>query len=208
MSKESMTKKLTVEGTICGFSNIFAPSTMYSKDGEYQAVIKTSESIAKPILGDCEALLEAQYDKYRKNSKKIEVTAIKPLVFVEKDENGRIIKETPDKDGAYVLKAKNKAYIKDGAIGLKIPVFDAKLNPITAPIKFGNGTKVRLGITLEGYSTNLGTGVSVKLRMVQLLNVVDPSGYKAEDFFTVEDGYEFDGTAVEEAAENDVEEDF
>ena len=208
MARESIAEKVTtgvgeVEGYVC----VVEPSTKFNAEGEYSINILVSEKEAKALIKKIEAIVERQYERYRKNSKKVEITAVKPYVKVEKDENGRIIKETPDPEGRYIIKAKNKAYIKNGVVGQKIQIFDSKLNPMTG-VKFGAGSKVRLGLTLEGYSTNLGTGVSVKLRMVQVLEMASFGGYKADDFFTETEGYEFDGDSAETVDINDEEADF
>lgn len=203
MAKDSVTEKLTTGiGEVTGFVSVAEPSTKFNQEGEYSVNILIPATEGKALLKKIEAIQEKQYEAYRKNSKKAEITALKPFVKVEKDENGRIKSETPDPEGRFVLKAKNKAYIKNGVPGLKIQVFDSKLKPIEG-VKFGAGSKVRLGLTLEGYSTNLGTGVSIKLRMLQLLEVVNFNGYSAEDFFTETDGYEFDASDVEVIAEED-----
>lgn len=208
MAKESIIKKITTGiGVVEGYISVVEPSTKFNPEGEYniQVLVPNKEGIAlaKTIVN----MQDMQFDEYRKNSKKVEITAVKPYVKVEKDENGRIIKETPDPEGRYIIKAKNKAYIKNGVVGQKIQIFDSKLNPMTG-VKFGAGSKVRLGLTLEGYSTNLGTGVSVKLRMVQVLEMASFGGYKADDFFTETEGYEFDGDSAETVDINDEEADF
>ena len=208
MARESITEKLTTSiGEVEGYVCVPEPSTKFNTEGEYSINILVSEKEAKALIKKIEAIIERQYERYRKNSKKVEITAVKPYVKVEKDENGRIIKETPDSEGRYIIKAKNKAYIKNGVVGQKIPIFDSKLNPING-VKFGAGSKVRLGLTLEGYSTNLGTGVSVKLRMVQVLEMASFGGYKADDFFTETEGYEFDADSAETVDIEDEEADF
>ena len=207
MAKESVAKSYTTG--ICevvGFVNVATPSTKFDKDGAYQLNVLISETEGKALVKKIEEILEEQYKTYRKNNKKMDITACVPYIKIEKDDKGHIIKETPDSEGRYVLKTKNKAYIKDGKITQKIPVFDSKLHPVDV-ISFGAGSKLKVGITLEGYSSNLGTGVSIKLRAVQILEVCNFGGYKAEDFFGEEEGYEYTAEVVEAPEETD-EEDF
>lgn len=209
MAKDSIRVKYSTGlGEVVGFVSVTKPSTKFDKDGLYQLNILIDEKEGKALHKKIEEIIQEQYEKFRKNNKKAEITACIPYTKVEKDEDGRIIKETPDPDGRYVLKTKNKAYIKDGKVGQKIQVFDSKLNPVDV-VNFGEGSKVKLGITLEGYSSNLGTGVSVKLRAVQIIEVNNYGGFKAEDFFGEEDGYEYseDEEAVT-ADEEDEEADF
>ena len=204
MAKDSIRVKYSTGlGEVTGFVSVAKPSTTYDKDGLYQLNILIDEKEGKALQKKIAELIQEQFEKFRKNNKKADITACIPYVKVEKDENGRIIKEIPDPDGRYILKTKNKAYIKDGKVGQKIQVFDSKLNPVDV-VNFGEGSKVKLGITLEGYSSNLGTGVSVKLRAVQIIEVKNYSGFKAEDFFGEEDGYEY---SEDEEAVTDDEED-
>lgn len=208
MSKESISKNYTPETAITvGYVNVFEPSTKFDKDGVYQLNALISAKEGKKIRKICEETLDSQYEKFRKNSKKMDITACVPYVEVEKDDKGCIIKETPDPEGRYILKTKNKAYIRDGEIGQRIPVFDSKLKPVKN-LKFGAGSKVKLGISIEGYSSNLGTGVTIKLKAVQILEVQGFNTHKAEDFFTEEEGFEYTEEDVENQAENDEEADF
>lgn len=208
MAKDSISKSFTTcVGEVTGFISVAKPSVLFDKDGLYFLNILIPKEVGIEYVKTIEQLTDEQFEKYRKNNKKIEITACVPYVEVVKDDKGRIIKETPDPEGRYILKTKNKAYIKDGEIGLKIPVFDSKLKPVTN-VNFGVGSKVKLGVSFDGYSSNLGTGVSVKLRAVQLLEVCSFGNRKAQDFFTEEEGFEFVEEDVENQAENDEEADF
>ena len=209
MARESIVEKLTTGNSEAVFVAASKPMTTFDPEGLYHANVLVTKAEGEKIVKLANTIEEKQFNTYRKNNKKVEFTGCIPYVKVEKDENGRIIKETPDPEGRYILKAKNKAYIKNGIAGQKIPVFDSKLKPIEG-VSIGSGSTVRLGLTLEGYSTNLGTGVSVKLRMLQVINLVPFGGYKADDFFTSTEGYDFSEADVdtEPAGETSEEEDF
>ena len=89
-------------------------------------------------------------------------------------------------------------------------MINAKKQPITGNISIGEGTIARLGVTLSGYSVAGKTGVSVKLGLVQIINLVEysASGFNLDEF-DEEDG--FDGVGDEFTDEpvetSDVEED-
>lgn len=206
--KESIIEKVTTGTAEAQFVAVSKPMTKFDPDGLYHANVLIPKAEGERIVKLAKTIEEKQFEAYRKNNKKVEFTACVPYVKVEKDENGRIIKETPDPEGRYILKTKNKAYIKNGVAGQKIPVFDSKLKPIDGVINIGTGSTVRLGLTLEGYSTNLGTGVSVKLRMLQIIDLVAFGGFKADDFFSETEGYEFSESDIEAPAEDDEEADF
>ena len=207
-NEKFVVKKTTGIGEVVGFVNVNEPLTRFDEDGTYNIDILISQEEGQSYVKEITELSQKQMEKYGKNKKLADVTACVPYVKKVKDENGKVIEEIPDSEGRYILKTKNKAYIKDGVAGLTIPVFDAKLKPIN--VKFGAGSKVRLGVTFEGYSTNLGNGVSIKLRMVQLLEAVNSNGFKADDFFTEAEGFEaisdntdYESTSVEEDEEAD-----
>ena len=205
--KDKFVEKITTGiSEVVGFVNVNEPLTRFDEEGTYNINVLISKEEGENLVKKIEELRTKQHQNYGKNKKIAEITACNPYVKVEKDANGKIISEIPDSEGRYLLKAKNKAYIKDGVIGQRIPVFDSKLQPVK--VKFGAGSKVRLGLTLEGYSTNLGTGVSIKLRMVQLLEAVNASGFKADDFFTEAEGFEAisDNEDFENVSEEDEEE--
>lgn len=204
--KESIIEKITSGIAEAQFVAVSKPMTKFDPDGLYHANVLIPKSEGERIVKMVKAIEDKQFESYRKNNKRVEFTACVPYVKVEKDENGRIIKETPDPDGRYILKTKNKAYIKNGVPGQKIPIFDSKLKPIDGTINIGTGSTVRLGLTLEGYSTNLGTGVSVKLRMLQIIDLVQFGGFKADDFFSETEGYEFNENDVETSEEDEDEE--
>lgn len=206
--KESIVEKISTGIAEAHFIAVCKSITKYDPEGLYHANVLIPKTEGEKIAKMAKAIEEKQFETYRKNNKRVEFTACVPYVKVEKDENGRIIKETPDPEGRYILKTKNKAYIKNGVPGQKIPVFDSRLNPIEGAINIGAGSTVRLGLTLEGYSTNLGTGVSVKLRMLQIIDLVQFGGFKADDFFSETEGYEFNENDVETSVEEDEEADF
>lgn len=204
--KENIVVK-TATGNAKAIFVAIKPIVKYDPDGLSHANVRLSKEDGERIVKMANQVGKEQYEKFRKNNKKIEFTGCIPLVNIEKDENGKIIKETPDPDGAYILKSKCKAYIKNGVASQKVPVFDSKLNQMEN-VNIGAGSTVRLGITLEGYSTNLGTGVSVKLRMVQVIDLVAFGGYKATDFFTETEGYEFSEENNSSEVEDDEDVDF
>lgn len=202
--KKSVSEKYTTEkGTLTGFINLFEPSTKFNKDGVYQAHLLLSKEEGEKLASKIKEIRTQQFKKFGKGTKVVEITQCVPYTTVN-DETGE---EIEDAEGRYILKSKASAFIKDGKITQKILVLDAKLKPVTG-VRIGEGTVAKLGVELVGYSVAGKTGVSVKLKLVQIINLVEYSGGATAESFglTQEDGFDFEETDVEEttAAEDEV----
>ena len=97
-----------------------------------------------------------------------------------------------------------------GINGFVIPVLDAKLKPIKG-IRVGEGTVAKLCVDLSGYSVAGKTGVSAKLRLVQIIDLVEYVGGATADAYglTEEDGFDFEDdedVTTEDASEDGEEE--
>lgn len=194
--KKSVSEKYTTEkGTLTGFISLFEPSTKFNKEGVYQAHLLLSKDEGEKLASKIKEIRTQQFKQFGKGTKVAELTQCVPYTTVN-DETGE---EIEDAEGRYVLKSKASAFIKDGKITQRIPVLDAKLKPVTG-IKVGEGTTAKLGVELVGYSVAGKTGVSVKLRLVQIINLVEYSGGATAESFglTQEDGFDFEESDVEE----------
>lgn len=186
-NKDSVSKKLvTGKGELTGFISVFKPSTKFDKDGTYQANIILPKEEGERIAAEIKAVRTEQFKTYGKGTKVADLTQCVPLTIVD-DETGE---ETPDAEGRYVFKTKAKAFIKDGVPMAFVKVMDSKLKPMTNA-SIGAGTVAKLGVILSGYCVAGKTGVSVKLKMVQILDLVEYTGGNPEEFgFTAEEGFE------------------
>lgn len=202
--KESVSEKIvTGKAELTGFISIFEPSTKFNKDGVYSTNALISKEEGEKIAEKIKEIRKKQHKEYGKGTKITDYEACIPYVIEEKDDDGEVINSTPDKEGRYILKIKAKAYIKDGKPTNKIAVFDSKGKPISKA-SIGNGTIAKLCLILEGYSVAGKTAVSVKLKAVQILELVEFQGGTADSYgFEEEDGFEYDEASEDEAAEND-----
>lgn len=194
--KKSVSEKYTTgKGTLTGFISLFEPSTKFNKEGVYQAHLLLSKDEGEKLASKIKEIRTQQFKQFGKGTKVVEITQCVPYTTVN-DETGE---EVGDAEGRYILKTKASAFIKDGKITQKIPVLDAKLKPVTG-VKVGEGTIARLGVELAGYSVAGKTGVSVKLKLVQIINLVEYSGGATAESFglTQEDGFDFEESDVEE----------
>lgn len=206
--RESVIKKYTTgKGELIGFIGIFEPSTKFNKVGVYSANILLSKEEGEVLAEEIKKVRTEQYKTYGKKTKVAELTRCVPYGIAD-EETGE---ETPDAEGRYILKTTAKAFIENGKAKVKIPVFDVKQNPVK-DIRIGVGTVARLSISLEGYSVAGKTGVSVKLKAVQIIDLVEYGNGSAESYgFGDEDGsFEFsedEAVEDEEKAENEVDDD-
>lgn len=194
--KKSVSEKFTTgKGTLTGFISLFEPSTKFNKDGVYQAHLLISKEEGEKLAAKIKEIRTQQFKTYGKGTKVAELTQCVPYTIV----NSETGEETEDSQGRYVLKSKASAYIKEGKITNRVQVLDAKLKPIK-DVRVGEGTVAKLGVELAGYSVAGKTGVSVKLKLVQIIDLVEYSGGATAEAFglTEEDGFDFSEAEVEE----------
>lgn len=102
---------------------------------------------------------------------------------------------TRDDDNNLVVKAKLPFQVntKSGKSWQQKPaLFDAKGQKVdTTNLRIGSGTRARLAVEISTYNNPAtGAGISLRLRGVQLIEIVEPKGNSAGDFgFGAEDGF-------------------
>lgn len=196
--KKSVSVKYTTgKGTLIGFISILEPSTKFNKEGVYQAHILLNKEEGEALAAKIKDIRTQQFKTFGKKTKVAELTQCVPYTTTNDDGE-----EIEDAQGRYVLKSKASAFIEKGKIGQKIQVFDAKLKPVK-DIKIGEGTTAKLGVDLVGYSVAGKTGVSVKLKLVQIIDLVEYTGGATAEAYglTEEDGFDFEEEENEVASE-------
>lgn len=202
-------KYVTGRGELTGFIALVKPSTKYNKEGVYSTDFLISKEEGEKLVQKIKEIRTDQFKKYGKGTKVAEI-GCKPYEIVDKDTG----EATPDPEGRYVLKASCKAYIRDGKPTNKPQLINAKKQPVKN-ISIGAGTIARLGLTLSGYSIAGKTGVSFKLGLVQIIDLVEYQGGFSLDEFDEEEGFDgigedFDDSPLVESedTEDDEEADF
>lgn len=207
--REAVIEKYTTgKGSLVGFIGVFEPSTKFNKEGVYTANILLSKDEGETLAAKIKEVRTKQFKTYGKGTKVADLTRCVPY-GITNEETGEEIMDT---EGRYILKTTAKAFLKDGVAQVKIPVFDAHQKPVKS-VRIGEDTIARLSISLEGYSVAGKTGVSIKLKALQIIELVEYNGGgKAESYgFEEEEGFEFsENDEVEEKTdiEDDEEEDF
>lgn len=189
-NKEHVTEKyITGKGTLTGFIALVNPSTKFNKKGVYTANILLSKEEGEALVEKMKSVRTEQFKKFGKGTKVAEVPCT-PYEIV----NPETGEATPDMEGRYILKSNASAYIENGKIGKRVMIINAKKQPVKN-INIGEGTTARLGVVLSGYSVAGKTGVSVKLGMVQIIDLVEYAGGGFSiDGFDEEEGFDGVGT--------------
>ena len=185
-NKEHITEKyVTGKGELTGFIALTKPSTKFNKQGIFSTYILLDKKDGEALVNKMKEVRTEQFKKYGKGTKVAELQC-KPYEIVN-EETGEA---TPDPKGRYILTAKANAYIENGKINYRPQIINAKKQPVKN-ISIGEGTIARLGVTLSGYSVAGKTGVSVKLGMVQIIDLVEYTGGGfSTDMFDEEEGFE------------------
>jgi hypothetical protein len=91
-------------------------------------------------------------------------------------------------EGKFEITAKTNAETKDGT-PKTVRMFDAKGKPVKA--KVGEGSRVKVSVSPDGYDSNLGAGLSLYLNAVQIIELCEFGGGNAGSYgFGEEEGYE------------------
>jgi len=209
-NKEHVTEKyVTGKGKLIGFIALIKPSTRFDKKGVYKADILLPKEEGETLAAKIKDIRTQQFKTYGKGTKVVDLTQCVPYTTVN-EETGE---EVADSEGRYVLKTKAGAFIENDKIGKHVMIINAKKQPVKN-INIGEGTIARLGVTLSGYSVAGKTGVSVKLGLVQIIELVEyQSGGFSLDEFDEEEGFDGLGedfteeTSDETAEDTETEED-
>ena len=86
-------------------------------------------------------------------------------------------------------------------------VMDSKQKPIGDEVRIGSGTTMRCGVEVRPwYVASQGVGVSLRLRVVQVIDLVEFGGGGASGFdFEDEEGFESVAAAMDEHEGDDLE---
>lgn len=208
-NKEHVIEKyVTGKGELTGFIALITPSTKFNKKGVYSANILLNAEEGKELEQKMKDLRTEQFKKYGKGTKVVELPC-KPYEIVD-EETGET---SADPQGRYILKANASAYIEGAKPKFRPAIFNAKKQPVK-DVAIGAGTIARAAVTLSGYSVAGKTGVSVKLKAVQIIELVEYSTGFSADAFDEEDGFDGVGEDFKEetkptaAEEPEEEEDF
>lgn len=178
------------------------PDTKFKDGGEYHTKLAfrpDSDPKAQQFLDDLQARFDAYVDEVKAEigpakAKKLKLN--EPFT-AELDDDG-------NETGRVLVKFKmNATYTKkDKTQGTNKPrFFDSRGNPLTNPPSIGNDSKLRIAYSVAGYNTPQGTGISLYLNAVKIVELVEYSGNagNAKTFGFDEDEGGFTGDTAEAA---------
>lgn len=197
MSKEKREILRTPAG-VAKYPRLGSPDTKYKAEGEYKItlVLDRSEDGVEEFIESIEAAeaesVKAALAKGKGKKPKKADSPIKPHI----DDDGNEVEGKVEVS----FKMKASGTREDGTEWSQRPaVVDAKKRPTDA--KVGAGSTVKVAYELSPYFTPaLGAGVSLRLKAVQVIDLVEYSGGgNSAAAFDEEDGYETTEESVEDS---------
>lgn len=162
------------------------PDTKFDKDGHFKVNLVVSAEEAQPLIQQIDAEMKKSAEIAKEKNKKA-VKMANPPYETETDDTGA---ET----GNIEFKFKRKAQIiaSDGkVIPFKVAIFDSSGTPMT-DTNVWSGSKMKVSAELvHWYTAMAGAGVSLRLRAVQITELVEGGSDNASGygFDKVDNGY-------------------
>jgi len=175
---------------------LIEPDTKFNAEGVYSIKLRLSSEEAAPYVAEVDRLTA------------IELAALKKEVTGKKDKKGKplVAKEADlpysinDEEGTVELSFKLKAKGKDSKTGKeweqKPGLFDAKGTPVKVNVWGGSKVKVAFEY-VPFHNAKVGAGVSLRLKAVQIIELVTAGGGATSEYygFEEEEGFTADDTA-------------
>lgn len=200
MSSNRNKPVLTCPAGIAVYPSLNKPDTKFDNAGKYKVKVRIPKDDCGAFLKELKKLYtdnyKAQCEKEGKELKKAPV----PWTIVEEDG-----KKTGEIMFNFAMKARGTG--RDGSTWENRPkIFgpDASLLANDALPNIGGGTKMKVNHMVDGwYSAAIGAGISLRIRGVQIIELVEwGGGSSASDF-----GFESEGEAIETKVTTSTEDD-
>ncbi len=164
------------KGTLI-YPTLIKPDTKFDEAGVYKTKLKVPAAEAQAFLELIEKVQQEELERQiteaeskKKGSGKRVKEAQLPVEEVEEDGQDYVIFNFKSKASYTDKKTKE-------VVQRKIPLFDAKGKGLTADLKIGTGTVARISCYVSPYFTALlGAGVTLRIRGVKILKLVEFSG--------------------------------
>ena len=184
----------TTPAGVAVYPKLVEPSTKFSPDGVFELNLRfDDESLAKQVSAKVREFSKAAYEYHCKDQGKPKLK-VAPFPTTETDD-GKLLLKT---------KLKHKITRKDGTTFEQRPaIFDARGNVLKGDSipRVGGGSVVKACVEVYDYYTPaLGAGVSLRLRGVQIITLVeygDGGDASSMGFTSEEDGYVAGGEAFD-----------
>jgi hypothetical protein len=186
--------KVTTPKGIAVWPWLNEPDRKFNAEGDYKVNLQLAQEDAQDFMEQLKSILQ---DHYKATCEAQGKTKLKkaplPVIEVEDDEGN----ETGDVQIKFKLKAQ---YTYDGKTISQRPVLmDAKRQPMTE--KIGGGSTIRVGCEVYPYYTaTIGVGLSLRCKVVQVLELKEFSAGAGGFDFNEEDGFEAVSDSMANAA--------
>jgi hypothetical protein len=188
MAKQKRPVITTPRGTAI-YPHLNTPDTKFKDKGEYHVRLSIPAKNAEALIDQIDKAHAASQVKAKEENPKEKRIKEGPLPY-----------EThPEDDNQVIFRFKmNASFVKnDEVVTMRPRIFDAKGNLLEKPPRIGGGSELKVSFEFFDYYTKIaGAGVTLRLKAVQLLKLVEYSGGgSAESFgFEEEEGFEADNT--------------
>lgn len=185
--------RYTTPAGIAQYPYLTKPDTKFNPDGEYKCKLEISADQAQDIV----TFLDEQHEAAVVKAKKDPKNAGKKIK--EGNQPYEVNEETGKVTVSFKLKAKVTPKVGE-PFEQRPAIFDAKGKPMQEA-KIGGGSKMKIAYEAVPYYTAIaGAGVSLRLKAVQVIDLVEFSGGASADAygFGEEEGYEAEDTPAEE----------
>lgn len=184
-----MSKVLTTPKGTAVYPHITEPDYKFSADGVYNCKINVSEADFTAFSKTVTDIVEREYEaECRVKGKTLKRADVSPIKITE--------------EGDFQIYAKQVAQrqTKKGLLEFNVPVFDSQGKRINDVPQIGSGSDVKMSVEVYTWYTDLqGFGYTLRLKAVQLLNLVEYSGGGSFGFGAEEGGYVSDGESLDTA---------
>lgn len=185
------------------------PDTKFKPEGEFNVKLQLSEEVGTPLVEKFDAAIAEQYEVAKRTfaadpknkgksfaNSKLAKYADKPYSIGEGDLAGTITFNFKALASG-VSKKTGKPWKK------KIALFDAKLAPLPVEARVGGGSTIKVAYTMNPFSTPIGTGLSLRLESVQVLELREYSRDAKSFGFGEEEGFSVNETDAATATDAD-----
>ena len=187
-----MSKVITTPKGKAVWPRIDTPDTKFDEDGVYSCKLHVSEGDFKAFEAIVKPKLDAAYKEEcsRQGKDKIRMAASSPLRIND--------------EGDHEIYAKQKAKVhtkSKGTLEFTIAAVDSQGKRIGMP-KIGSGSTIKMAVEVNTwFVTSQGFGYTLRLRAVQILDLIEYGGQSDFGFGYNEDGYVGSGESLNDAFE-------
>lgn len=197
MRKKKNVRLTTPKGTAI-YPWLTEPNRKFNPAGDYGVTLRLSRADAGDFVDKLNEIFGEHYEATVKEKKKKVKRSDLPIEDVVDDQGN----DTGEIDIKFKLKA---AYEYDGkTIQQRPTLIDANRGPLNGDERIGSGSTIRVGCEVFPYYVpSIGCGISLRCRVVQILELVEFGGGISGFEFEDEEGFEAVASSLGDTEDND-----